>query len=50
MSIFQDGSYEMVLDIYERVTPLYTPRMEECTLFWGIKYSWGINTTENKDL
>jgi hypothetical protein len=24
--------------------------MEECTFFQGVKYSWGINTVENKDL
>jgi hypothetical protein len=22
--------------------------VEECTFFWGVKTSWGINTTENK--
>ena len=34
----------------EGVTPLALPRMEECTLFMGVKSSWGINMTENKDL
>jgi hypothetical protein len=24
--------------------------MEECTYFWGVNNSWGINTAENKDL
>ena len=23
-------------------------RMEECTYFWGVNTSWGINTTESK--
>jgi hypothetical protein len=24
--------------------------VEECTFFWGVRTSWGINTTENKRL
>jgi hypothetical protein len=24
--------------------------MEECTYFWGVNTSWGINTVESKDL
>jgi hypothetical protein len=24
--------------------------MEECTYFWGVNTSWGINTAERKDL
>jgi hypothetical protein len=24
--------------------------VEECTFFWGVKSSWGINMAENKDL
>jgi hypothetical protein len=31
-------------------TPLTLPHMEECTLFLGVNYSWGINMVENKDL
>jgi hypothetical protein len=30
--------------------PLFTLRVEECTFFWGVKYSWGINMAENKEL
>jgi hypothetical protein len=28
--------------------PLFTPHEEECTYFWGVNTSWGINTVENK--
>jgi hypothetical protein len=24
--------------------------VEECTYFWGVNTSWGINTAESKDL
>jgi hypothetical protein len=30
--------------------PSALPRVEECTFFWGVKSSWGINMAENKDL
>jgi hypothetical protein len=30
--------------------PLQPPHVEECTIFWGVEYSWGINMVENKDL
>jgi hypothetical protein len=26
------------------------PYVEECTYFWGVNTSWGINTAESKDL
>ena len=32
------------------VTPPTLPCVEECTFFWGVKSSWGINKTKNKDL
>jgi hypothetical protein len=32
------------------VTPAALPHVEECTLFQGVKSSWGINTAENKIL
>jgi hypothetical protein len=35
-------------DPAEGVPPLCTPHMEECTYFWGVNTSWGINTTESK--
>jgi hypothetical protein len=28
--------------------PSALPHVEECTFFWGVKTSWGINTVENK--
>ena len=28
--------------------PSALPRVEECTYFWGVNTSWGINTTESK--
>jgi hypothetical protein len=28
--------------------PPPTPRVEECTYFWGVNTSWGINTAESK--
>jgi hypothetical protein len=28
--------------------PSALPRVEECTYFWGVKNSWGINTAESK--
>jgi hypothetical protein len=31
-------------------SPLQFPHVEECTIFLGVKSSWGINMTENKDL
>jgi hypothetical protein len=31
-------------------TPSTLPRMEECTYFWGVNTSWGINTAESKRL
>ena len=34
----------------EGVTPSVLPRMEECTYFWGVNTSWGINTAESKYL
>jgi hypothetical protein len=30
--------------------PPALPHVEECTLFQGVKSSWGINMVENKDL
>jgi hypothetical protein len=35
---------------HRRVTPPALPRVEECALFQGVKSSWGINVTKNKDL
>jgi len=32
------------------VSPPTLPRVEECTFFWGVKSSWGINMAEKKDL
>ena len=29
-------------------TPSALPRVEECTYFWGVNTSWGIDTAENK--
>ena len=26
------------------------PHVEECTYFWGVNTSWGINMAESKDL
>jgi hypothetical protein len=37
-------------DPAEGVTPPALPHVEECTFFWGVKSSWGINMAENKDL
>jgi hypothetical protein len=28
--------------------PPALPRVEECTFFWGVKSSWGINTMKTK--
>jgi hypothetical protein len=48
--------YEITIYIYKEIFPSGAfppnplPHMEECTFFWGVKSSWGINTTENKDL
>ena len=28
--------------------PSALPRMEECTYFWGVNTSWGINTAKSK--
>jgi hypothetical protein len=28
--------------------PSALPRMEECTYFWGVNTSWGIDTAESK--
>jgi hypothetical protein len=36
------------LDPAEGVPPSTLPRMEECTYFWGVNTSWGINTAESK--
>jgi hypothetical protein len=33
-------------DPAEGVPPSALPRVEECTYFWGVKSSWGINTAE----
>jgi hypothetical protein len=30
--------------------PSALPHVEECTYFWGVNTSWGINTVERKDL
>jgi hypothetical protein len=30
--------------------PSALPHVEECTYFWGVKSSWGINMAESKDL
>ena len=38
------------LDPAEGVPPSALPRMEECTYFWGVNTSWGLNTAESKDL
>ena len=38
------------LDLEEGVPPSALPRVEECTYFWGVNTSWGINTAESKDL
>jgi hypothetical protein len=35
-------------DPTEGVPPSAIPRVEECTYFWGVNTSWGINTTESK--
>jgi hypothetical protein len=32
----------------EGVPPSALPGMEECTYFWGVNTSWGINTAESK--
>jgi hypothetical protein len=32
----------------EGVTPSTLPCVEECTYFWGVNTSWGINMAENK--
>jgi hypothetical protein len=37
-------------DPAEGVPPSALPRVEECTYFWGVNTSWGINTAESKDL
>jgi hypothetical protein len=29
--------------------PSALPRMEECTYFWGVNTSWGIDTAESKE-
>jgi hypothetical protein len=34
----------------DEVTPLYTPPRGGVYIFWGVKSSWVINMTENKDL
>jgi hypothetical protein len=31
-------------------TPPALPHVEECILFWGVKYSRGIKMAKNKDL
>jgi hypothetical protein len=37
------------LDPVEGVPPPSAlPRVEECTYFWGVNTSWGINTVESK--
>jgi hypothetical protein len=36
------------LDPVEGVPPSALPRMEECTYFWGVNTSWGINMAESK--
>jgi hypothetical protein len=48
-AIFPSGAY-LPLNPTEGVTPSSLPHVEECTLFWGVNSSWGINTTENKYL
>jgi hypothetical protein len=30
--------------------PSALPHVEECTYFWSVNTSWGINTAESKDL
>jgi hypothetical protein len=48
-AIFPSGA-RLPPDPVEGVNPLCTPHVEECTFFWGVKFSWGINMVENKDL
>jgi hypothetical protein len=36
------------LDPTEGVPPYALPHVEECTYFWGVNTSWGINTVESK--
>ena len=37
------------LDPAEGVPPPALPRVEECTYFWGVNTSWGIDTIESKE-
>jgi hypothetical protein len=40
---------EITINFYKaRYPPSALPRMEECTYFWGVNTSWGINTAESK--
>ena len=40
---------EIKIYIYKEIFPSRAiPHMEECTYFWGVNTSWGINTTESK--
>ena len=50
---------EITIYIYKAIFPSVasppnpldpTEGVEECTYFWDVKSSWGINTAENKDL
>jgi hypothetical protein len=34
----------------EGTPPSALPHVEECTYFWGVNTSWGINMAESKDL
>jgi hypothetical protein len=43
---------EITIYIYKEIFPSTPalPHVEECTYFWGVKSSWGINMAESKDL
>jgi hypothetical protein len=37
-------------DPTEGVPPPALPHVEECTYFWGVNTSWGINKAESKHI
>jgi hypothetical protein len=45
---------EITIYFYKAIFPSgaspSNPHMEECTFFWVVKSSWGINTAKIKDL
>jgi hypothetical protein len=49
---FFEGPLSLRPSNWGKATPATPPppRMEECTIFWVIESSWGINMDENKDL